>query len=54
MVALLLLVVLTLMVHQGLLQPLNALLQPWLDGRLGLGALLVLGLWLFAGPRRSA
>lgn len=54
MVAVLLLVVLTLVVHHGLLQPLNALLLPLLDGHWGLGALLVLGLWLFAGPRRSA
>lgn len=53
MVAALLLVILTLALHQWLLQPFTALLQPLLHGSWGLWALLLLGVWLFAGPRRS-
>ncbi len=53
MLAVLLLVLLTLAVHQWLLEPFTALLMPLLHGSWGPWALLLLGLWLFAGPRRS-
>jgi hypothetical protein len=53
MVAVLLLVILTLAVHQWLLQPFTVLLQPLLHGAWGLWVLLLLGVWLFAGSRRS-
>lgn len=53
MVAVLLLVLLTLAVHHWLLQPFTALLQPLLHGTWALWALLLLGVWLFAGSRRS-
>lgn len=53
MVAVLLLVALCLAAHQWLIQPFAALLQPLLHGSWGLWVLLLLGVWLFAGSRRS-
>lgn len=53
MVAVLLLVMVTLALHQWLLQPFTALLQTLLHGSWGLWGLLLLAVWLFAGPRRS-
>lgn len=53
MVAVMLLVLLTLTVHQWLLQPFTLLLQSLLQGAWGLWALLLLGVWLFAGSRRG-
>lgn len=53
MATLLLLVILTLALHQALLQPFTHLLTPLLHGSWGLWALLLLGIWLFAGSRRS-
>jgi len=53
MVAVLLLVILTLAVHQWLLEPFVALLQPLLHGSWGFWALLLVGVWLFAGSRRQ-
>lgn len=53
MVAAFLLVSLTLALHQWLLQPFTAVLQPLLHGAWGLWALLLFGMWLFAGSRRS-
>lgn len=53
MAGVLLLVIVTLALHQWLLQPFTALLQPLLHGSWGLWALLLLGVWLFAGSRRS-
>lgn len=53
MVGALLLVILTLALHQWLLQPFTVVLQPLLHGGWGLWALALLGVWLFAGPRRS-
>lgn len=53
MVAVLLLVIFTLAVQQWLLQPVVALLQPVLHGSWAVWALLLLGVWLFAGSRRS-
>lgn len=54
MVAVLLLVVFSLALHQRLLQPLVLILQPLLHGSWGFWALLLLGGWLFSGPRRSS
>lgn len=53
MPAVVLLVILTLALHQWLLQPLTLLLQPLLHGSWGLWALALLGGWLFAGSRRG-
>ena len=53
MVGVLLVVMLTLAVHQWVLEPFTALLQPLLHGAWGLWLLLLLGGWLFAGCRRS-
>mgnify|MGYP006275467977 CR=1 FL=1 len=53
MVAVLLLVLLTLALHQWLLQPGAVLLQSLLHGSWGLWALLLLVMWLFAGSRRG-
>lgn len=53
MVAAALLVILTLSVHQLLLRPFVASLQPWFEAPWGLWVLLLIGLWLFSGPRRS-
>jgi hypothetical protein len=53
MLPVLLLVILTLALHQWLLEPFTALLQPLLHGSWGLWALALLGVWLFAGSRRS-
>ena len=53
MIAVLLVVALTLAVHQWVVQPFTALLQPLLHGSWGPWLLLLLGGWLFAGSRRS-
>jgi hypothetical protein len=52
MVAVLLLVVLTLAAHRWLIHPLAAALLPLLDGSWAVWSLLLLGLWVFTGPRR--
>jgi hypothetical protein len=53
MVAVLLLVIVSLAAQQWLLRPFTAPLQPVLHGSWGLWLLLALGVWLFAGSRRS-
>lgn len=53
MIGVLLVVALTLAMHQWVVQPFTALLQPLLHGTWALWALLLLGVWLFAGSRRS-
>ncbi len=53
MIGVLLVVALTLAMHQWVVQPFTALLQPLLHGTWPLWALLLLGVWLFAGSRRS-
>lgn len=53
MAALLLLVLLTLAVHQWLVEPFTAPLHGLLHGSWGAWLLLLVGVWLFAGTRRS-
>ncbi|MFM7315291.1 MAG: hypothetical protein ACKO0M_19385 [Cyanobium sp.] len=51
MVAVVLLMWITLVVHRLLLQPFGTGLQPLLQVPWGLWVLLLIGLWLFSGPR---
>ncbi|QPN63024.1 hypothetical protein [Synechococcus sp. CBW1004] len=53
MIGVCLVVLLTLAVHQWLVEPFAALLHPLLHGSWAPWALLLLGVWLFAGSRRS-
>ena len=53
MVAAILLMILTLVAHWLVLRPVSVLLQPGFELPWLLGLPLLLGLWLFSGPRRS-
>ena len=53
MIGVLLVVALTLAMHHWVVQPFTAVLEPLLHGSWALWGLLLLGVWLFAGSRRS-